>query len=426
MSQASCDESPAPLRPLLLALTLLAAGASACSDDQAELGEDVVGSDGSLPPAEPGANESAGGSLYLIATSFSAGDQTETYLVTTDSFDETTVVDSTDGPSLLGGVVPTVRNGAVYAPDTGSPVITRYAPGVAGRLEKGAELSFASVGMTEVLSWHIHVVSNDKAYVFDPAGPRLIVWNPETMTLTGEQIDLPMLERSGWVPNLVFEHSGPSARGDELLIPLGWQDQDGNSRFASGLLVINTATDTVIEVDEDERCGESYASVTAPNGDVYFFPPDWSAAPHFLADLHQPTCVLRVPVGSTRFEDGFALDLSQLGSGSAASGAVPDGAGGFFFTGVDEELWDGGDNEGGAFWRTYHYDFASGASRLISTLPLWSGQLYYVNVGGEYFIPYWTETGTGDRTTLYRVAGAADPGPVFSFEGNWYGLARLR
>jgi hypothetical protein len=409
----------------LLALVALGTFATACGDDQVTIGEDVVGNEGSEPgSAEPG--EGAAEPLYVIATSFSAGDETETYLVTTDSFDESTQIDPTDGPKLLGGIVPTVRNGAVFAPDSGSPVISRFAPGADGRLVKGDEVSFAGVGMTEVLSWHVHVVNDEKAYVFDPAGPRIIVWNPTTMTLTGAQIDLPLLQRDGWVPNLVFEHSGPHARGNELLIPLGWQDIDGNSLFAAGLLVIDTNTDTVVDLDEDDRCGETYASVAAPNGDVYFFPPDWSAAPHYLADLHQPTCVLRVPVGATRFDDGFSLDLTQLGSGSAASGAVPDGAGGFFFTGLDEALWDGGNNEGGAVWRTYHYDFASGAARPVESLPVWAGQLYYVNVGGESFIPYWTETDTGDTTTLYRVNGGSDPTPLFSFGANWYGVARLR
>ena len=30
------------------------------------------------------------------------------------------------------------------------------------------------------------------------------------------------------------------------------------------------------------------------------------------------------------------------------------------------------------------------------------------------------------QTTLYRMLDGADPAPVFSFEGNWYGASRLR
>ncbi|MGC4088047.1 MAG: hypothetical protein QM756_09140 [Polyangiaceae bacterium] len=105
---------------------------------------------------------------------------------------------------------------------------------------------------------------------------------------------------------------------------------------------------------------------------------------------------------------------------------MPDGKTGFFFTAVDEVLWDNGNNEGGAVWRFWHYDFATQQSRAVESLPEWAGQGYYVNVGGELFIPSWVETATGYRTTLYKVDGSADPSPVFSFDANWFGAARLR
>lgn len=322
--------------------------------------------DGATVTGAPPGGGAGEGPLYLVATTFSAGDQDETYLVTSSSFDSTTSIDSTNGPKLLGGIVPTVHGGSVFAPDSTSPVIPRFDVSPDNGLRPGTELSFAGVGMTELFSWHIYIVSDTKGYVFDPAGSRIIVWDPSTMALTGAQIDLPMIVREGWVPNLVFEHSGPVRRGSTLLIPLGWQDLDFNSRYASGVLAIDVDTDRVASVDDDERCGETYATVTGPDGAVYFFPPDWTSAPHFFADLHQPTCVLRVPVGSTTFEDGYALDLSALGSGLAAAGAVPDGASGFLFTSVDEALWDGGNNEGGAFWPP------EGSGRLARAELIWA------------------------------------------------------
>ncbi|MGC4088046.1 MAG: hypothetical protein QM756_09135 [Polyangiaceae bacterium] len=208
------------------------------------------------------------GPLYLLATNFSAGDQAETYLVTTSTFDASTVIDPTSGPKLLGGVVPVVRDGAVFVPDANGPVLVRYDVGAGDQLEKRGELSFAGVGMTEIMSWHVYTISATKGYVFDPRGSRIIVWNPTTMELTGKQIELAEALRDGWSPQLVFEHSGPRLRGTQLLVPLGWQDQDGNSRFASGLVVLDTVTDELVSVDEDERCGESYATVESPEGDI--------------------------------------------------------------------------------------------------------------------------------------------------------------
>jgi len=368
------------------------------------------------------------GPLYLVATFFSTGDTETTYFVTSPTFDETTQLDSTDGPELLGGVVPTIWNGAVFAPDAMAPVITRFDIGAGDRLVRGADLSFAGVGMTRLESWHVFVVSDTQGYAFDPAGLRLIEWDPSQMQLTGVEIPLPMLQRTGWVPNLVFEHSGIVRRDSTLLIPLGWQDQDFNSMYASGVLALNVDTNQVISVDEDERCGETYAAIPMPNGDVFFMPPDWSAMPHFYADMHQPTCVTVVRAGQSVFDasESGVVDVSAMGDGLPSTGGVPDGANGFYFTSVDETLYDG-TNAADPVWRVWHRDFATNTSRRIDTLPVWAGNLYYVNVGGANFIPYWEDGSAGTQTTMYRVpSDGSDPTPVFSFEGNWYGAARLR
>jgi hypothetical protein len=370
----------------------------------------------------PGEGDS--GPLYLVAASFITGDQTETYLVTTTSFDETTIVDPTNGPQLLGGIVPVVRNGSVYAPDSNGPVLVRYEPGADNRLVRSAELSFAGVGMTSLMGWHVHAASDTKGYVFDPAGPRIIVWNPSTMELTGTQIDVSTITREGWTPNLNFEFMGPRWRGRHLVVPVSWQDQDGNSRFASGVAIIDTETDQLVAMDEDERCGEAHTSIEAPNGDIFFFPPAWSSTQHYFAEMRRPTCALGLAAAETSLSS--VLDLSALGTGSAASSGIPDGRGGFFFTSVDESLWNQRTSDVAPFWRMWHHDFATGASRELTSLPPWAGQAYYVPVGDETFVVYWEETDTGHRTTLYRVDGPSDPVRVFAFDASWYGFARIR
>lgn len=402
--------------PALVALSMLAH--VACSDEAVDSRESSTRRN---PTDEDGP-------LYVVATSFEVGEERETYLVTTESFDEDTEIDPRDGPHLLGGVVPIAHGGAVYVPDAGRPVIMRYEPGDDGRLEKTGEVSFMAAGVTEVFSWHTYIVNDTKGYVFDQAGARIVVWNPKTMKVTGTTIDLADLGRRGWVPNLVFEHSGPVQRTDALVIPLGWQDQDENSRRATGALLLDVEEDEVIAALEDERCGESYVITSAPGGDLYFFPPDWSAAPHYFDDKGEPrpTCVLRIRAGEQVFDPDYTLDLSKRGSGSAAAGAVPDGEGGFFFTALDEKLWDDGENEGGEVWRFYHSEFASERSHPVESLPLWSTNCYYVNVGGDLYIPREEETDDGLRTTFYAVRGADDPIEWFSFDASWYGAVKLR
>ena len=196
--------------------------------------------------------------------------------------------------------------------------------------------------------------------------------------------------------------------------------------YASGVLALNVDTNEVISVDEDERCGETYAAIPMPNGDVFFMPPDWSAMPHFFADMHRPTCVSVVRAEQTVLDDGPVLDVSAIGGGQPSTGGEPDGGSGFYFTSVDPELYADSNAEE-PVWRVWHHDFTSNVSRRIDALPPWAGTLYYVDVGGENFIPYWQDGSVGTQTTMYRVpSDGGDPTAVFSFEGNWYGAARLR
>jgi hypothetical protein len=309
-------------------LTGLLALAGCGDDDSSDTGT----------PTDQAGTEAGSGALYLIAATVLAGDQTETYLVTSPTFDESTKLDPTNGPKLLGGVSPVVHDGSAFVPDSNGPVLLRYNVDASDRLVKVGELSFAGVGVTTISSSHIYVVDKTKAYVFDPAGLRMIVWNPSTMTLTGKQIDLAAIAAEGYRPNVILEYMGARKRGDELIAPVSWQDQDGNSRFASGLVVINHVTDEFVSADFDTRCGESMTSIEAPNGDIYFLPPAWTSTIHYFTDMHQPTCAPRVAFGDTKFDKGEPWDLSALGSGSAAAGGIPDGENGFFFASIDRAL----------------------------------------------------------------------------------------
>ena len=393
----------------------------ACGGDDARVVETATPASNPEPEAP-----AASGPLYLVAPAFFNGDDVETYLITTRSFDTSTTFDPTSGARVLGEVVPIVHNGAVFATDARAPVVGRYDVGADDQLTKTAELSFAGVGMTEIVSWFMYIVDDTKGYVFDPAGRRIVVFNPTSMTLTGTQIDLSVLDREGWTPRLALEIFSPWRRGAELLIPTAWTGQDGERRFGNGLLVLNVETDTVVSSAEDERCGEGYMTVESPEGDRYFFPSAFSSPQAFFADQRGPTCVLRVRAGESVFDPDYQLDLSALGSGSAAVGGVPDGAGGFFFAAVDDALWNEPENNGGEFWRLWHYDFTTQESRQVESLPVWAGDPYYVNVGGKVFLPRWSDNGGVEQTTLYAVDGAADPTQSFAFDASWTGFGQLR
>lgn len=385
----------------------------------------ACGDDARVIEAPTGSGD-PGGPLYLVAPAFFNGDDSETHLITTSSFDAATTFDPTGGMTVIGEVVPIVHGGAVFATDGQSPIISRYGLDANDELVKTAELSFAGVGLTEVTSWFMYIVDDTKGYVFDPAGRRIVVWNPSTMTLTGTQIDLSVLNRDGWTPRLALEVFSPWRRGSELLIPTAWVGQDDERRFATGLLVLDVNRDEVVTSAEDERCGEGYMTVEAPNGDRYFFPSAFSSPQHFFAEQRGPTCVLRVLAGQSAFDPSYQLDLSALGSGSAAVGGVPDGVGGFFFATADAELWNERGNDGGEIWRIWHYDFATAESRAMDSLPVWAGDPYYVLVDDKVYMPQWRQTDDEQRTTVFAVDGAEPPTQLFSFEASWAGFGRIR
>jgi hypothetical protein len=408
-----------------LALGLLV-GVAACGGD---------GSDDAAREVTPGGASDAGTSpegsaakppLYLVSAEVSAGDQYETYMALAPSFDATTQFNPLSGIKLLGRMSPIAHNGAVYTPDANAPVITRYDLNASDQLVKGAELSFLGVGVTEIAGWNVYFVSDDKAYVFDPASSRLIVWNPQTMTLTGKQIDLSSLRRDKFLPGLALEQTGPVRRGSQLFIPVSWADQDWSYRYASGLLVLDTDADAVVTTAEDTRCGEAFMTIAAPNGDLYYFPSADSSAQHFYADNHRPTCVLRVRSGEQAFDPTYQLDLSALGGGTAAIGAVPDGKSGFFFATADQTRWEAREENEWSFWRYHHYDFATQAHEPVPSLPFWAGSTYWVKVDGKTYLPHWEKTASTSKTTVYGVDGAAAPTPVFSFPASWRSIYRLR
>jgi hypothetical protein len=411
----------ADARALALALAAVSLGTVACSDSDSSTITEQLDNQPSEPAGGQGTDP-----LYLVAPAFFNADDVETYLLTVSSFDADTSFNPTSGAKVLGEVVPIVYDGAVYVTDARAPVIARFDVGADNQLVKGDEVSFAGAGITELTSWYVYIVSDTKGYLYDPAGLRIVVWDPSTMTLTGKQIDLSPLARDGWTPRLSLEVFSPWRRGAELIVPVAWTGQDGEYRFANGLLVLDVERDEVVTTAEDARCGESYMSWPAANGDRYLFPSHFSSSQHFFADQRGPTCVLRVLEGESSFDPSFQLNLSALGSGGAAIGGVPDGEEGFFFATADEALWNERANNGGAYWKLAHYDFASEVARPVESMPTWSGSPYYVDVGGKFYLPYWRQANGVSLTTVYDLNGAQDPTPLFTFEASWTGFGQLR
>src|SRR5687768_7864199 len=133
-----------------------------------------------------------------------------------------------------------------------APTITRYTIGADNQLLAGESISLSAYGVQGL--WDtLYVVSPTKAYYPDRAQGQLIAWNPSTMQITGS-IALPETLRPGY---LALYGYAPILRGTQLLISVGWFDWDVNDSVLgeTGLLVLDTTTDTVQRFDVDPRCG---------------------------------------------------------------------------------------------------------------------------------------------------------------------------
>lgn len=420
-------------------LVLAALGSLACGDSATFVGEQPAG-DSSGTSGEQAAGGSAamtgqateGGAsvaadpLYLVVTQIDAGsDMRQSYLNLVSSLDASTTVDATAGVEVQGYTLPVVFDGAVYVPDPLGPTLTRYTVGADDRLVAGARLSFADLGVSFVSGDAIHIVSADKAYLFDTTGLRAIVWNPTEMVRTGEQIDLAPLARDGFRPFTFLEGFNAKVRGSRLFAPVTWYDDDFKSRYGAAVMVIDTDSNSLVTVLEDDRCGDAWVSVAVPSGDLYFFPNAGNVEEHALTVTEPPpSCALRINANQEVFDPSFTLNLSALAGGAPAQGAAPDGNGGFFFATVDAERYADAENNDFTFWAMWHYEMGASSAERVADFPWWTGAIRYYQVDERVILPYFEATPTW-KTTFLELVPNPSAAP-FAVDASWTTVARVR
>ncbi len=233
-------------------------------------------------------------------------------------------------------------NGRVFSDGrrlfTGSaeePVIQRWFPDDDGALIPGERVSFSSAGISFV-PFGNNFVGVDKAYLFDGVNARALVWNPTTLEVVGE-VDLSSVVKDGLFPEL-----DPGVRRGDQLFAIVQQNDFGSTALFRGIqvVVIDTRTDRVVTVFEDERCVGGFSGLQlAEDGTIYAMGDNYLVW-HWFDETFPPTCVLRIRPGETRFDPDFFLDLETLLDGDPASGFFYAGDGVAYTQAMDE---DGGD-----------------------------------------------------------------------------------
>jgi hypothetical protein len=354
----------------LLSWLLLAALAASCSDDDGG-GETV------LPD----------GPLYLVGTRFWDDSSITSYFQVVPSLAAGQSVDLARAIEVPGAakLMAYADLGWFAVGDGESPIITRYTLDDAGRLVKGAQLSLQPAGVGGL--WDtLYFVSETKAYYPDREGQQLVVWNPTAMELVGT-IALPETAREGFLANYGY---AAIQRGDFLLFPVGWFDWSDNDAILpeTGLVVVDTRTDTVARVDVDTRCG-GITQVVEVGGDAILVSSALAAAAHTLGRLPTAPCALKVAAGDDHIDPADLQPLAELTDGALAGEPMPAGDGGIFLRVLDAELAEMPEGQrtyeltGQAAWRWARWDVASGALEPMTTLPPSTADVIWFAVDGH-------------------------------------------
>ncbi len=302
---------PSSLRYLFVVLGLASRLSLACGD-----GAVIVERPGEAATHGEGDGSTAGGDepLYVAFSTIETPDNRMGYFATTPSLDGSVPIDVTRGIEEPGGgrlyVEPGIGTFMIGGGET--PTLTRYEVGADGSLRRGAVLSFANQGVSDLADGAVIFASASKAYLRDRDQVQLIAFDPTRMVIL-DSFPLEGLEREGFITDF-----GQSVirRGDAIFFPMMWYDENEDSGPAGAALVRVVPETDEIEITTDPRCSGLSVGLLADSGDMYWFSTRvttwWRANP----DAGTPRdCALRVSAGQTSFDASWELDLTTRTNG---------------------------------------------------------------------------------------------------------------
>jgi hypothetical protein len=197
--------------------------------------------------------------------------------------------------------------------------MTRYRVAADRTLEEEGKLSFQTTGLGTGRASTMYI-SSERAYTMDAGNMKLIEWNPTTMSLTGNVVDISAMRRAGLPASI-----GPAIKvGAKWMAPIYWEDFDKRIIYAgSGVIVVDPAggAPTLIEntqlggafrINADAAGNAFVLAVTG--GDVRLIGKAVDANGTQLA-TKPSSGMLRLPAGASQFDaDSLVAVESVTGS----------------------------------------------------------------------------------------------------------------
>ncbi|WP_394827260.1 hypothetical protein [Pendulispora albinea] len=401
-------------RIALLAALLTVSGVPACGKDDPAPGG---GPDGDTSPA------------YLVGTRVWNDSATTSYFQVVSSIDEATTFDPKQALEVAGSAkLYTIPGVGWFAVGNGDdPTLTRFTLGNGRKLLQQEKITLQPQGVGRL--WDtLYVVSPTKVYYPDREGRQLVIINPTEMTVEGT-IKLPQTERTGYLSLYGY---GSLLRDGKLIFPVGWFDWDVGDKVLgeTGLVVIDTATNTVSRFDVDNRCGGITTPVLMASGDMYFTSSALAGAAFRLGRLPTAPCALRIKAGADAFDPSYLARLSDVTSTAIAGEPIPAGGNSMFLRVFDEtaatvksddQTWK---LTSQAAWQWWRWDVTTAKAVRLSELPSATADALWFQVDGRVF---GADAKTDySSTTLIELTAQGGPKRSLTAPGFLHGVARVR
>ncbi|ATB46220.1 hypothetical protein [Corallococcus macrosporus] len=297
---------------LKTALLALAVFATACSDS-----EDPTPPDSGTPDPDAGATQPLYAAITQVAI---AGGNTQSYLVTLDDIEEAQTVgidEAIELPSdsyIATGVPGT---GRFFVSSSRVPTMTPYTLTANGSIVAADPLSFTGQGVAATNGYQSqhYFVSETKAYYFDHVNYKLVIWNPQDLSIITSK-DLTSELKDG---DFTFRYSQSLAvtAGNDVIIAGGWHASDVRTIPAkTALVIVDTQTDEVT-VKTDNRCGWARDGVKHTDGKVYYATESLGSGAHFVSPgTAGAPCMIRFNPATGEFDSWFTTLDSFVNPGT--------------------------------------------------------------------------------------------------------------
>ncbi|MET0342274.1 MAG: hypothetical protein ABW252_14815 [Polyangiales bacterium] len=356
------------------------------------------------------------------------GSQTFSYFQVVGSVDAGNELDTKKSIELTGSVkLFTLSDGSWLAlGEAEAPVLTRYTVDAAGALQKRESLTLQPSGVTSFFGDVLYEATPNTVYYPDVDGHQLVVIDPVAMAVRGT-IPLPATERAGYT---AYYSEGYVKRDGKVLFSVGWFDWTADKIIPeTGLVVIDTRTNTVERVDVDARCGGIDTPLTLANGDAYFVSNTMAASAFDLKRYEKNPCALRVRAGADKFDPDYALDLRTVVGGALAGDPIPAGGDALYLRVLDKSLATT-TAQTASFelanqpaWRWVRWDLGTNTSTPLALPPAPSNTEWF-QIGERVFAAEVNADYT--RSVLLELNAPGGPKPALASPGYLHSLVGLR